>query len=217
MAASAIPYGAGAPIKVQLPGGLVTGTIREINGKVATVELPVPLELATAAHIIWPDGSRTTLGPGTAIVQSRLTVSLPAGQGAPSTAPRAELRRHPRYNVTLPIRITDLADPKFLVGGRTLNISVGGALLLCNAELATRHRYLVSIEVGAEEVRIQGDVLRQVGHQTFGIQWRDEAPGRHLVDVYFKLIERATGELPAPDSRARDKAASRDREPGPRA
>lgn len=202
-------FEAGSQIRVQLPTGLVVGTIRQINGLVATLELPMPFPLASAAKILWPDGTTSTWGPGTALLQSRITVSLPGAAGEGQAAPRTELRRHPRYNVTLPVRISELSDSRPLVAGRTLNISAGGALLLCNGELAPRHRYDFALRIGGEEARLPGDILRQVGHQTYAAQWCENELGPRMMRMYFDHHRRETGRLPEPDGRGAGRSPGR--------
>ncbi len=157
---------------------------------------PVPYELPSGGTIIWPDGMVAPADLSQASVQAQLNLKLPfptreapARAAPPPISKASDSRRTVRIDVSLPVTIADFAGTRRLMDARTLNMSSGGTLILCEANLIVGRDYTLKLELLAEPVVVKARVIRRIGRNAYAFRFlADSDAGHGLMRKVFMML-----------------------------
>lgn len=172
---------------------------RTLKGRISDVTLgtlqltfPIPCNLGNSGDVVWPDGHTTTVEFLTASPKANLTLRLPYPRRSPThvlefaEAEAVNNRRKVRIDVSLPVLITDLKGTRPLRQAKTLNVSSGGVLLLCDSALMVSKDYTLQIDLGDEQIDFKSRTIRRVGHNAFAVRFlSDNRAGHALMRKLF--------------------------------
>ncbi len=180
-------YDVGQEVTLRLDDRVLKGRITELTLTSAQLTFPVPYTLQSKGTLIWPDGLVSPMelgGSTTSQAFVNLRIPLPSKRLTKKFAGESESadhRRTVRIDVSLPVRIADFTGTRRLMDGKTLNMSSGGALIVCEAALIVGRDYTLKLDLAQDTMAVKGRVMRRVGHNTYAVRFIADADTGHIL------------------------------------
>lgn len=179
-------YDIGQEVTLRLEDRVLKGRISDVTLTSAQFTFPVQYTLPSRGTLIWPDGLVSPLELGTVSQHAYLNMRLPLPtrritKKFPGETESADHRRTVRIDASVPVRIADFTGTRRLMDGKTLNLSSGGALILCDATLIVGRDYTLKLEMADESMAMKGRVVRRVGHNTYAFRFLMDADTGHAL------------------------------------
>ncbi|MBM3266176.1 MAG: PilZ domain-containing protein [Candidatus Sericytochromatia bacterium] len=204
-------YEIGQEVTLRLGDRVLKGKITDMTVSSAVMSFPVPFELPPSGMVVWPDGMVARADMSQASPSTNVMIKLPfptrsEGARLPAPLPAAENkatdhRRTVRIDVSLPLTVADFTGTRRLMDARTLNMSSGGALVLCESNLIVGRDYTLKLELLAELIALKARVVRRLGRNTYAFRFlADSDTGHGLMRKVFMLLrgsESSSGKRPS--------------------
>lgn len=192
-----VQYDIGQEVTLRLENSVLKGRISDITLTSAQLTFPVQYALPPKGTLIWPDGLVVPIETGNAAPHAHLTLRLPlptrrTTKRFPGETESADHRRTVRIDVPVQTLIADFTGTRRLMTGRTLNLSSGGALVLCEATLMVGRDYTLKLDLADEQMAFKARVVRRVGHNTYAFRFlTDSDTGHVLMRKVFMMLRAA--------------------------
>lgn len=193
-------YDIGQEVSLRLEDRVLKGRISDVTLTSAQLTFPISYTLPSKGTLIWPDGLVSMLELGSVAQHAQLNLRLPLPSRRitrkfPGESESADHRRTVRIDVSIPVRIADFTGTRRLMDGKTLNLSSGGALVLCDATLIVGRDYTLKLDMAEDSMALKGRVVRRVGHNTYAFRFLADADTGHALmrKLFARLRVRETG------------------------